>query len=63
MGVIKSYDEREWLQLVDPLPNDSTSLDFMEHIMNALAHGHYYFEQSLGSNIEPAYLRTIPPLA
>ena len=54
MGVIKSYDEREWLQLVDPLPNDSTSLDFMEHITIALEHHIPYLEQSLESNMSIA---------
>ena len=53
MGMTKSYDENDWLQLVDPLPNDSTSLDFMEHITTALEHEHHipYLEQSLGSNM------------
>ena len=49
-----SYDERDWLQLVDPLPNDSTSsLDFMERITIALDHIPY-LEQSLESNMSIA---------
>ena len=46
-----------WLNLVDPLPgyplpNNSTSLDFIEHIINALEHGHYYFERINMSSVE-----------
>ena len=42
------------MKLVDPLPNDSTSLDFMERITIALEYHIPYLEQSLESNMSIA---------